>query len=146
MGTKEEKDKARRAKQFLLGQLDTIDADIADVNSQLTGRGGLSRGGGSGRQFKIGDVSEATTADGKKVQVRLARGDGSRQEDWEIMEPKAEPAKAEPKAEPKAEVKEEPKEDTKKYIRRKNPRGGWIYEESSRGLTKAQYADIDKNK
>jgi len=78
--------------------------------------------------------------------VRLVRGDGRRREDWEIIEPKTEPTKAEPKAEPKAEVKEEPKEDTKKYIRRKNPRGGWIYEESSRGLTKAQYADIDKNK
>jgi hypothetical protein len=41
-------------------------------------------------------------------------------------------------AEPKAPV-----EDKKKYIRSKNPRGGWVYEESPRGLTKAQYAEID---
>jgi hypothetical protein len=41
-------------------------------------------------------------------------------------------------AEPKTPV-----EDKKKYIRSKNPRGGWVYEESPRGLTKAQYAEID---
>jgi hypothetical protein len=103
MGTKEEKDRAKKVRQALAGQVDALDAEIAEVNSQL--RGGLSRrggGGGGGGQFKIGDVSEATTADGKKVQVRLVRGDGRRREDWEIIEPKTEPTKAEPKAEPKA--------------------------------------------
>lgn len=39
-----------------------------------------------------------------------------------------------------------PTEDTKKYIRSKNPRGGYLYEESPRGLTKKQYAEIDVGK
>jgi hypothetical protein len=50
------------------------------------------------------------------------------------------------KTENKSAAPATPTEDNKKYIRSKNPRGGYKYEESSRGLTKKQYAEIDAKK
>lgn len=55
-------------------------------------------------------------------------------------------AKSTDKTENKSAAPDTPTEDTKKYIRSKNPRGGYKYEESSRGLTKKQYAEIDAKK
>ena len=122
-----------------------LDRDIQDLRSG----GGLTRGGGAApKRYSIGDIEEATTTDGKKVKVKLVRGDGSREEDWEVLAPSS--TKAEPKAE--AEVKtapakeEPPKKDTTKYIREKSPRGTYTYTESPRGLTKEQWAQLDEEK
>jgi hypothetical protein len=89
MGNKEEKDRAKKVRQSLAGQLDTIDVAIADVNSQLTGRGGLSRGGGGGTEPKpkVGQTYIVPNPEtGEDMQVRLKKGDGSKEEDWEILE------------------------------------------------------------
>ena len=89
MGNKEEKDRAKKVRQALAGQLDTIDAAIADVNSQLTGRGGLTRGGGGGTEPKprVGQTYIVPNPEtGEDMQVRLKKGDGSKEEDWEILE------------------------------------------------------------
>jgi len=123
-----------------LGELRQVDSELRGYRAG--GGGGLSRGGGT--TYKSGETYEFADETGKPQKYKFKGGDSNDLKNWEQV--KAEETKAEPKAEPKAEVKEEPKEDTKKYIRRKNPRGGWIYEESSRGLTKAQYAEIDKTK
>jgi methylphosphotriester-DNA--protein-cysteine methyltransferase len=89
MGDKEEKDRAKKVRQALAGQLDTIDVAIADVNSQLTGRGGLSRGGGGGTEPKpkVGQTYVLPNPKtGEDMYVRLKEGDGSKEEDWEILE------------------------------------------------------------
>lgn len=82
-----------------------------EMRSYRSGGGGLTRGGGAApKRYSIGDIEEATTTDGKKVKVKLVRGDGSREEDWEVLAPSS--TKAEPKAEAEvktAPAKEEPK-------------------------------------
>jgi hypothetical protein len=89
MGTKEEKDRAKKVRQALAGQVDALDVEIAEINNRLTGRGGLSRGGGGGTEPKpkVGQtyiVPNPKT--GEDMQVRLKKGDGSKEEDWEILE------------------------------------------------------------
>lgn len=126
---------------------DTLN-DLRQVDAELrgyrTGGGGLSRSGGGGTTYKTGETYEFVDETGKPQRVKFKGGDSNDVKNWEPVTETA-PAKAEPaKAEP-AKI-EEPKEDTKKYIRSKSPRGNWVYEESPRGLTKAQYAEIDKKK
>lgn len=128
-----------------------IESDIFDLDRDIRDArrsgGGLRRDGGGAapKRYSIGDVEEATTTDGKKVKVKLVRGDGSREEDWEMLAPS--PAKAEAKAEAAPAKEEPPKKDTTKYIREKSPRSGtFIYTESPRGLTKEQWAQLDEDK
>ena len=40
----------------------------------------------------------------------------------------------------------EDKTDTTRYARSKGPRGNWVYTPSPRGMTKAQYEELDKKK
>jgi hypothetical protein len=88
-GTKEEKDRAKKVRQALAGQVDALDVEIAEVNSQL--RGGLSRGGGGGGgtepKPRVGQTYIVPNPEtGEDMQVRLKKGDGSKEEDWEILE------------------------------------------------------------